>query len=124
MRAPCRTDHGFVIRLGPMSSVSIRPAIRNAIALIVGLGITALAFYALSRLLAETPLDQVASAIKAMPWSTLGAALAFTVLSFMAMAAYDVIAVENTAPGRVSPAISALVGAGGYAISMRSAFRF
>ncbi|WP_073469250.1 bifunctional lysylphosphatidylglycerol flippase/synthetase MprF [Aureimonas altamirensis] len=107
-----------------MSSVFKRPAIRNSIALIVGLGITALAFFTLSRLLSETPLDQVASAIKAMPWSTLGAALAFTALSFMAMAAYDVIAVENTAPGRISPAISALVGAGGYAISNALGFPF
>ena len=124
MRAPCGTDHGFVILVRPMSSVFKRPAIRNSIALIVGLGITALAFFTLSRLLSETPLDQVASAIKAMPWSTLGAALAFTALSFMAMAAYDVIAVENTAPGRISPAISALVGAGGYAISNALGFPF
>ena len=91
MRAPCGTDHGFVILVRPMSSVFKRPAIRNSIALIVGLGITALAFFTLSRLLSETPLDQVASAIKAMPWSTLGAALAFTALSFMAMAAYDAV---------------------------------
>ncbi len=101
-----------------------RPSTRNWLTLAVGLAITVLAFLTLSRLLDDTPLDMIGPAIAAIPVSTFLAAVAFTIVSFMAMAAYDVIAVEHTAPGRVPLSVAALVGAGGYAISNALGFPF
>lgn len=82
-----------------------------------GLGIAALAFVVLRESVHHVSFDQVVGAIERIPTSALVLAVAFTALSFAAVALYDVVAVETIAPGRIPIRVAAMAGAAGYAIS-------
>ncbi|WP_238180376.1 bifunctional lysylphosphatidylglycerol flippase/synthetase MprF [Methylobacterium haplocladii] len=83
----------------------------------VGLGLTVLAALAIERTLRHVSFDSVGAAYAQIPDEALALALLLTVVSFAAIAVYDLLAVEAVAPGRI-PRVTALVtGAGGYAVS-------
>ncbi|MCO6048178.1 bifunctional lysylphosphatidylglycerol flippase/synthetase MprF [Mesorhizobium sp. RP14(2022)] len=84
---------------------------------LAGLVIAAIAIGVLDRFLKDVTYDQVREAIIRLPASDLLLAFCFTLLSFAAVAVYDLVAVETVAPKRVSKVLSASVGAAGYAIS-------
>ncbi|MBX8828513.1 hypothetical protein HBA93_23180, partial [Ochrobactrum sp. SFR4] len=50
-------------------------------------------------------------------WQTIGLAIFFTMLSYAAVALYDVVAVETIAPNQIPKRLAAVAGAAGYAIS-------
>lgn len=83
----------------------------------LALAITIIAFAALDILLTHVSYADIRAALAAKPASAILACLGFTVLSFLAMSSYDVIAVRTVAPGRVKASTAALVGAAGYAVS-------
>ncbi|WP_284211011.1 bifunctional lysylphosphatidylglycerol flippase/synthetase MprF [Methylobacterium brachythecii] len=83
----------------------------------VGLCLTVMAAVAIHRTLGRVSIESVTKAYDQIPDSALALALLLTVVSFAAIAVYDLIAVEAVAPGRI-PRIAALAtGAGGYAVS-------
>nr|WP_258052174.1 bifunctional lysylphosphatidylglycerol flippase/synthetase MprF [Mesorhizobium sp. INR15] len=71
----------------------------------------------LQQFLSELSFDRVMVSASEIPAKHLMIALALTVVSFAAVAFYDVVAVETIAPGRIPKFVSASVGAAGYAIS-------
>ncbi len=82
-----------------------------------GLVVAAIAIWVLDRFLHDISFAQVRDAAARIPTSDLLAAVLLTVLSFAAVAVYDVVAVETVIPGRIPRLLSAFVGATGYAIS-------
>lgn len=79
--------------------------------------IVAIAIIVLQRLAADVSWEEVRHDIANVPASHLLAAIAFTLLSFTALACYDVLAVATVAPGKVPRATAAMAGASGFAIS-------
>ena len=88
-----------------------------AVKMLVGGAIFAIAILVLHRLAVDVSWTAVQADIAALPLSNLLLALVFTATSFMALAAYDVLAVHSVAPGRVPVRVAATAGAAGYAIS-------
>lgn len=84
---------------------------------VIGLVIALLAFFILGRLLQNIAFDDVLAAITQIPGTSILLALIFTTISFAAVAAYDVVAVDTIAPGKIPRRISLMAGAAGYAIS-------
>ena len=89
------------------------PAVRIAIPIVIAL----IAMFALHSLAAHVKwVDVKADLVAATPASLLKA-LAFTAISFVGIAFYDVLAVNLVAPSKVPFRIAALAGAAGYSIS-------
>lgn len=84
---------------------------------VAGVAIAVVTVVVLQRFLNDLSLDHVLESARNIPGKHLLVALALTLLSFAAVAFYDVVAVETIAPGRVPKLLSACVGAAGYAIS-------
>lgn len=82
-----------------------------------GILIALLALFVLAHLLQHTSRAETLAAIRNIPLTTLGLAIFFTILSYAAVALYDVVAVDTIAPGKIPHRISAIAGAAGYAIS-------
>jgi phosphatidylglycerol lysyltransferase len=82
-----------------------------------GVMIAAITVIVLQRFLSDLSLDHVLQSAANIPGKHLMMALALTVVSFAAIAFYDVVAVETIAPGRIPRIVSASVGAAGCAIS-------
>ncbi|MCO4316230.1 bifunctional lysylphosphatidylglycerol flippase/synthetase MprF [Phyllobacterium sp. 21LDTY02-6] len=90
---------------------------RSALFAALGIGVAAISLFILSRVSSDLHLHDVRRSLHALPASSLWLALLLTLVSFAAVALYDVVAVETIAPGRVPYRISALAGGAGYAIS-------
>ena len=84
---------------------------------IAGIAIALLAIYVLENLLQNTSRTETLAAFHNISWTTLGLAVFFTVLSYAAVALYDVVAVDTIAPNQIPRRIAAVAGAAGYAIS-------
>ena len=90
---------------------------RSALFAFFGIAVALVSLFVLSRLSSEISLHDVKRSLHAIPSSALLLAVFFTVVSFVAVALYDVVAVETIAPNRVPYHISAMAGGAGYAIS-------
>ncbi|MGH7006722.1 MAG: bifunctional lysylphosphatidylglycerol flippase/synthetase MprF, partial [Alphaproteobacteria bacterium] len=84
---------------------------------VFGIAVAVISLLVLSHLSSEIHLHDVRQSFRAIPGQTLLLAAVFTIVSFAAVALYDVVAVQTIAPGRVPYRISAMAGAAGYAIS-------
>nr|WP_245581921.1 bifunctional lysylphosphatidylglycerol flippase/synthetase MprF [Phyllobacterium phragmitis] len=84
---------------------------------VAGIAIALLALLVLENLLQHTSRAQTVAAIENISLRAMGLALLFTIISYAAVALYDVVAVDTIAPGRIPHRISAIAGAAGYAIS-------
>lgn len=84
---------------------------------IAGIAIALLAIYVLGNLLQNTSRKETLDAFHEMPWTIIGLAVLFTMLSYAAVALYDVVAVDTIAPNQIPRRIAAVAGAAGYAIS-------
>lgn len=86
----------------------------NVALLVIVVGASAWVLAGVARTL---PLAQIADAIAATAHWRITAAIAFTAISFGALASYDVIAARLAAPGAVPNVAAAFAGAAGNAIS-------
>jgi phosphatidylglycerol lysyltransferase len=84
---------------------------------LAGIAIALLALFVLQDMLRHTSRHDTLAAIENTSLHAIGLALLFTCLSYMAVALYDVVAVDTIAPGRIPHWLSATAGAAGYAIS-------
>lgn len=84
---------------------------------LAGFIIVLLAIYVLETMLQNTSRSQTMAAFHAISWQTIGLAIFFTMLSYAAVALYDVVAVETIAPNQIPKRLAAVAGAAGYAIS-------
>lgn len=90
---------------------------KSAMFAFFGIAVAVVSLLVLSHLSSEISLHDVKRSLHAIPNDVLLTALFFTIVSFAAVALYDVVAVETIAPGRVPYHISAMAGGAGYAIS-------
>ncbi len=90
---------------------------RHALIPLAGVAIALLAVYVLATMLQHTSRAQTIEAFHNISWTTLGLAVFFTLVSYAAVALYDVVAVDTIAPNQIPRRIAALAGAAGYAIS-------
>lgn len=90
---------------------------RSALFAFVGIAVAIISLLVLSHLSSDIYLHDVRQSLREIPGNLLLLALFFTIVSFAAVALYDVVAVETIAPGRVPYRISAMAGGAGYAIS-------
>ncbi|MEJ5899107.1 bifunctional lysylphosphatidylglycerol flippase/synthetase MprF [Ochrobactrum teleogrylli] len=84
---------------------------------VAGIAIALLAIYVLETMLQHTSRSETLAALHSISWTTLSLAVFFTVLSYAAVALYDVVAVDTIAPNQIPRRIAAVAGAAGYAIS-------
>lgn len=91
---------------------------RSAVALpLAGVAVAIFAFWVLSQHINAISLAEIQDDLRSFPLEPLLLAVLFTIISFAAVAFYDVVAVETIAPGRIPRRVSVLAGAAGYAIS-------
>ncbi len=83
----------------------------------LAIGITVFSLYLLHRLTVEISLSDVVADIRDTPTSHILFAIASTIVSFTAIACYEIIAVRTAAPGRIPSATAAWTGIAGFAIS-------
>lgn len=84
---------------------------------VLAITVLALALYVLHRMADEIHIHDIKAAIlDTSPWHIL-LAVGFTGISFMALAAYDVLAVRSSVEGPVDLKTAAFAGAAGYAVS-------
>lgn len=84
---------------------------------LAGIVVAIFALWVLSQHINATSLGEIQNDLHNFPPGPLLLAVLFTVISFAAVALYDVVAVETIAPDRIPRRIAALAGAAGYAIS-------
>ncbi|MDQ0999382.1 phosphatidylglycerol lysyltransferase [Phyllobacterium ifriqiyense] len=90
---------------------------RSALFAFLGIAVAGISLLVLSHLSSDIYLHDVRQSLREIPRNLVFLAFAFTILSFAAVAIYDVVAVETIAPGRIPYRISAMAGGAGYAIS-------
>jgi phosphatidylglycerol lysyltransferase len=83
----------------------------------LAIGVTVFSFYLLHRLTAEITFSDVVTDIRNTPNSHVLFAVCSTIVSFIAIAFYENLAVRTVAPGRISTATAAWTGIAGFAIS-------
>ncbi|MEX3007087.1 bifunctional lysylphosphatidylglycerol flippase/synthetase MprF [Hoeflea sp. TYP-13] len=81
------------------------------------IAVTFFAFYLLHHFTADMSLSEVITDIRNTPVSYILLAALMTIISFTAIACYEILAVRTAAPGRVSYATAAWAGIAGFAIS-------
>lgn len=86
--------------------------------------VTAVGVYVLQAMASEVHWSDVKGAIAASPWSTLAMALGWTLVSFVSLAFYDILAVRSVAKGMVPNSVAGLAGAGGFAVSNMIGFSY
>jgi phosphatidylglycerol lysyltransferase len=84
---------------------------------IIGAAVVLAAALVIHRLSGEIHLNDIRNAVSATPWRSALQAFAFTVVSFVAMGLYDVLAVRKVTADRVPMRVAAFAGVIGYAIS-------
>lgn len=83
----------------------------------VGAVMVLIAIVVIHEISGEVHLDEIRTAITQTSTSVVLQALGLTVISFLAMSLYDVMAVRRVAPGRVPMGLAAFAGVVGYGIS-------
>lgn len=91
--------------------------IRTILTAVLAIGVTVFSFYLLHRLTAEISFADVVADIRNTPNDHVLFAICATIVSFLAIAYYEILAVRTIAPGRVSTATAAWTGIAGFAIS-------
>lgn len=84
---------------------------------LVGVVVAAATAYVIFRISADINLHEVAAAIARTPWSTIAWSTALTIVSFVAISLYDVVAAHRVAPERASTLLAAFAGAASHAIA-------
>ena len=84
---------------------------------IVGAAAVAIALFLVHEIGGKVRLDEILAALAATSFETVAPALAFTFVSFVAMACYDVMAVRRVAPAKVPARLALLAGFVGYGFS-------
>lgn len=84
---------------------------------IVGAAVVALALLVIHKISGQVHLDEIRAAIGETSIDTIWLSTGFTIVSFAAMAAYDVMAVHRVAPEKVPVQLAAFAGLVGYGIS-------
>lgn len=79
--------------------------------------IVAIAFVVLHKLSTQVHWQDVKSDLSALPISVVTASIGFTIVSFIALSMYDVLAVHTVAKGKVPLKIAVFAGTSGYAVS-------
>lgn len=91
--------------------------IRTLLTAGLAIGITVFSLYLLHHLTAEISFSDVVADIRDTPTRHVLYAICATVVSFTAIAYYEILAVRTVAPGRVTTATAAWTGIAGFAIS-------
>ena len=84
---------------------------------IAGAAAVAIALFVIHEISGKLHLHQIETALAATSFQTVAPALAFTFVSFIAMACYDVMAVRRVAPGKVPVRLAMFAGFVGYGFS-------
>ena len=90
---------------------------RAIVTAIVAVTITAFAFYLLHHFTIDISLDEVIADIRNTSDYEILLAISATIISFVAIACYEILAVRTIAPGKVSIPTAAWAGIAGFAIS-------
>lgn len=93
------------------------PRLLRALSWIASLLLLALAAWLLHRYLGAMRWRDVAAALRELPRAHVAGAVAATATSLAMLAAFDVLAVRNVAPARVSPGLAAFAGFAAHALS-------
>ena len=93
--------------------INVRTVMTGVFAVTMTVG----AFYLLHHFTDEITLSQVISDIRATPVSAIILSICATIISFTAIAFYEILAVRTVAPGRISYKLAAWAGIAGFAIS-------
>lgn len=96
------------------------PAVRVAVPILI----TAIAVYVLHTFASHVSWADVKADMAGSSWQALGFALLWTVLSFLAISFYDVLAVRSAAQGTVPDRVAAFAGASGSAVSNLLGFSY
>ena len=96
------------------------PAVRVAVPILI----TAIAVYVLHTFASRVSWADVKADMAGSSWQALGFALLWTVLSFLAISFYDVLAVRSAAQGTVPDRVAAFAGASGSAVSNLLGFSY
>ena len=91
--------------------------LRPLLAPAISLALIGLAGFVIHRITEDIGSAEIKAAVQAVPLANVGFAIAFTAMSFCALAILDVLAVRSVAPGAVTDRRAAIAGALGYAIS-------
>ena len=83
----------------------------------LAIAVTVSAFFLLHRFTEDITLAEVVADIRATPATHIFYALLATIVSFAAIAGYEILAVRTAAPGRISDATAAWTGVAGFAVS-------
>ncbi|MEM9498351.1 MAG: bifunctional lysylphosphatidylglycerol flippase/synthetase MprF [Pseudomonadota bacterium] len=86
--------------------------------------IVAIAIFVLHKLAAEASWKDIKADMIASPWQVLAQAVLWTVISFAALSAYDILAVRSVARGLVPGWVAGLAGSSGSAISNLLGFSY
>ena len=84
---------------------------------VVGAAAVAIALFVIHQISGKVHLHQIEAALAATSFATVAPALAFTFVSLVAMACYDVMAVRRVVPGKVQARLALLAGFAGYGFS-------
>ncbi|TCP40023.1 bifunctional lysylphosphatidylglycerol flippase/synthetase MprF [Rhodovulum marinum] len=103
-----------------LSHVLSYPAVRAGLSL----AIVAVSLAVLHHLAKEVSWSEIRADLAATSPKVLALALASTLISYVGIALYDVIALRTVAPGRVPTLVAATTGASGYAISNMLGFSY
>ncbi|MGJ8589471.1 MAG: bifunctional lysylphosphatidylglycerol flippase/synthetase MprF [Yoonia sp.] len=96
------------------------PVVRIAVPVLI----TAIAVYVLHAFASNVSWADVKADIAASSWQSLGLAVFWTAVSFIALAFYDVLAVRSVAKDKVPAKVAGLAGTSGYAISNLLGFSY
>ncbi|SLN30688.1 Phosphatidylglycerol lysyltransferase [Roseovarius litorisediminis] len=108
MTRPIKTD-----RNDRINRLLVHPVAKLAVPLVISV----VAFFVLHRLASEISWQEVKLDMTGAPKRALLAAVCLTIVSFAALALYDVLAVEIVAKGKVPRRVAAMTGAAGAAIT-------
>lgn len=91
-------------------------SVKKIIGISLSLGVIGLAIFVLHHTLRTITFADVQTAIMNTPAHYIGYALLSTLVSYVALAAYDIFAARTVVPGRISPGFAGFAGAAGSAI--------
>ncbi|MBH0237629.1 bifunctional lysylphosphatidylglycerol flippase/synthetase MprF [Methylobrevis albus] len=101
----------------PAAASVPRRSLRRLVPPLAGLALAVLAVVVLERHVTAISLGDVSAALAAIPASALLLAVLATAVSFLALGAYDVVAVRSVAGDRVDARVAMAAGSMGYAVS-------
>lgn len=84
---------------------------------LVAVVITAASAYVIYRISADIDLGEISAAMSSTPWSIIGLSATLTILSFAAIALYDIVAAYRVAPARVPAKLAGFAGVASHAIA-------